>query len=158
MAAPLDDCNIYEQRAVVPFLWAEGIKSAEIHCRMLAQYGARTMHQRKIYEWLEPFKVGRTSVTDESRPGRPSTSRTDQHIQRVDALDQRRPTTHVSTCSTGSARMVTSSKRCGRGFVSNWKFLFWRDKEARWMIPEVHHCAGRLCRNVACSFVLHLRN
>jgi hypothetical protein len=56
MAAPLSDCNIEEQRAVVRFLWSEGIKSAEIHRRMLAQYGARTMHQRKIYEWIERFK------------------------------------------------------------------------------------------------------
>jgi transposase len=55
---------------------------------MLAQYTyeARTMHQQKIYEWIECFKEGGASVTDESRPGRPSTSRMDQHIQRVDAL------------------------------------------------------------------------
>jgi transposase len=86
MAAPLRDCTIKEQRAVVRFLWAEGVKSAEIHRRMLPQYGARTMHQRKIYERIERFKEGRTNVTDESRPGRPSTSHTDQHIQRVDAL------------------------------------------------------------------------
>jgi hypothetical protein len=56
MAAPLSDCAIEEQRAVVRFLWAEGVKSAEIHRRMLAQYGARTMHQRNIYEWTERFK------------------------------------------------------------------------------------------------------
>jgi hypothetical protein len=61
MAAPLSDCTIEEQRAVVRFLWAEGVKFAEIHRRMLAQYGARTMHQRKIYEWIERFKEGRTS-------------------------------------------------------------------------------------------------
>jgi hypothetical protein len=71
IAAPLRDCTIEEQHTVVCFLWAEGVKSAEIHPRMLAQYGARTMHQRKIYEWIERFKEGRTSVTDESRPGRP---------------------------------------------------------------------------------------
>jgi hypothetical protein len=50
MAAPLSDCTIEEQRTVVRFLWAEGVKSAEIHRRMLVQYGAGTMHQRKIYE------------------------------------------------------------------------------------------------------------
>jgi hypothetical protein len=66
MAAPLSDCTIEEQHTVVRFLWAEGVKSAEIHCRMLAQYGARTMHQQKIYEWIERFKEGRTSVMDES--------------------------------------------------------------------------------------------
>jgi transposase len=86
MAAPLSDCTIEEQRAVVRFMWAELVKSAEVHRRMLAQYGARTMHQRKICGWIEHFKEGRTSVMDESRPGRPSISRMDQHIQRVDAL------------------------------------------------------------------------
>jgi hypothetical protein len=86
MAASLSDCTIEEQCAVMRFLWAEEVKSAEIHRRMLAQYEARTMHQRKIYEWIECFKEGRTSVTNESRPGDPWTSRTDQHIQRVDAL------------------------------------------------------------------------
>jgi hypothetical protein len=52
-ATPLSDCTIEEQRAVVRFLWAEGVKSAEIHRRMLAQYGACTIYQRKIYEWKE---------------------------------------------------------------------------------------------------------
>jgi transposase len=85
MAVPLSNCTIEEQFAVVCFLWAEGVKSAEIHRRMLAQYGACTMHQQKNYEWIGRFKEGRTIVTDESRPGRPSTSRTDQRIQRVDA-------------------------------------------------------------------------
>jgi hypothetical protein len=86
MAAPLSDCTIEEQCAIVRFLWAEGVKSVEIHRQMLAQYGARTRHQQKIYEWTECFKEGRTSVTDESRPGRPSTLHTNQHILRKDAL------------------------------------------------------------------------
>jgi hypothetical protein len=86
MAAPLSDCPIKEQCTVVRFLWAEGVTSVEIHHRMLAHYGACTMHQWKIYEWIERSKEGRTSVTDESRPGCTSTSCTDQHIQRVDAL------------------------------------------------------------------------
>jgi hypothetical protein len=86
MATPLSDYTIKEQPTAVRFLWAEVVKSAEIHRWMLAQYGARAMHQRKIYEWTERVEEGRTSVTDESRPGPPSTSRMDQHIQGVDAL------------------------------------------------------------------------
>jgi len=42
---------------------------------MLAQYGQSTMSQRKVYEWVESFKSGRTRVTDEGRSGRPSTLR-----------------------------------------------------------------------------------
>jgi hypothetical protein len=76
MAAPLSVCIIEEQRAIVRFLWAEGVKSVEIHRRMLAQYGARTMHQPNICEWIERFKEGRTSATDESRHhARTNTSR-----------------------------------------------------------------------------------
>jgi len=51
MDAPLQDCSI-EERGVVRFLWAEGVKPVEIHCRMLAQYGQSTMSQRKVYEWV----------------------------------------------------------------------------------------------------------
>ena len=79
MNAPLQDCTIEEQRDVVRFLWAERVKSVEIHRRMLAQYGQNTMSQRKVYEWVERFKSGRTRVTDEGRYSRPSTSRTQDH-------------------------------------------------------------------------------
>jgi len=54
--APLQDCTIEEQRGVVRFLWAEGVKPVEIHRRMLVQYGQSTVSQRKIYEWVERFK------------------------------------------------------------------------------------------------------
>jgi len=77
--APLQDCTIEEQRGVVRFLWAEGVRPVEIHRRMLAQYRQSTMSQRKVYEWMERFKSGRTRVTDEGRTGRPSTSRTQDH-------------------------------------------------------------------------------
>jgi len=63
--APLLDCTIEEQRGVVRFLWAEGVKPVEIDRRMLAQYGQSTMSQRKVYEWVERFKSGRTRVADD---------------------------------------------------------------------------------------------
>ena len=79
MDSPLQDCIIEEQRGVLRFLWVEGAKPVEIHRRMLAQYGESTMSQRKVYEWVERFKSGRTHFTDEGRSGRPSTSRTQDH-------------------------------------------------------------------------------
>jgi hypothetical protein len=53
---------------------------------MFAQYGQSTMSQRKVYEWVERFKSGRTRVTDEGRSGRPSTSLTEDHIDTADAM------------------------------------------------------------------------
>jgi len=55
------------------------VKPVEIHRRTLAQYGQSTMSQRKVYEWVERFKSGRTRVADEGRSGRPSTTRTQDH-------------------------------------------------------------------------------
>ena len=75
MDAPLQDCTIERRRGVVRFLWAEGVKPVEIRRRKLAQYGQSTMSQQKVYEWVERFKSGRTSVTYEDRSVRPSTSR-----------------------------------------------------------------------------------
>jgi hypothetical protein len=62
MEAPLSECTISEQRAVIRFLWAEGIKPSEIHRRMLVQYGDKFIGQRKVYEWVEMFKNGETNV------------------------------------------------------------------------------------------------
>jgi len=75
MEAPLQHCTIEEQRGVVRFVWAGGVKPVEIHRRMLAQYEQSTVSQWKVYEWVERFKSGRTLVTDEGRSARPSTSR-----------------------------------------------------------------------------------
>jgi len=75
MDAPLQDRTNKEQRGVVRFLWAEGVKPVEIHRRMLAQCGQSTVSQQKVYEWVERFKSGRTRVTDEGRSGWPSTRR-----------------------------------------------------------------------------------
>ena len=41
----LQDCTTEEQRGVVRFLWAEGLKPVDIHRRMLAQHGQSTMSQ-----------------------------------------------------------------------------------------------------------------
>jgi transposase len=53
----------------------------EIIRRMQAQYGDNCLSRSKIYEWIDHFKKGRTSVCDEERSGRPSTSRTENNIQ-----------------------------------------------------------------------------
>jgi len=47
----------------------------EIHRHRLAQYRQSTVSKRKVYEWVEKFKSGRTRVTEEGRSGRASTSR-----------------------------------------------------------------------------------
>ena len=83
MAAPLSVCTKQEQRSVIRFLWSEGASGAEMHRRLSAQYGNSVLPQRSVYEWIEKFKNGRTSVTHEEGAGRPSTATTDDNIERV---------------------------------------------------------------------------
>ena len=83
MAAPLAVCTKEEQRAVIRFLWSEGVSGVEIHRRLLSQYGDSVLSRRSVYEWIERFKRGRTSVTHEEGAGRPSTSTTDEKIQQA---------------------------------------------------------------------------
>jgi transposase len=71
---------------VIRFLFAEGVKPVEIIRRMQAQYGDNCLSCNKIYEWIDHFKKGRTSVCDEERSGRPSTSRTENSIQAVERM------------------------------------------------------------------------
>jgi hypothetical protein len=62
---PLFICTKEEQRAVILFLWAEGVQGAEMHRRISVQYGNSVVLQRMVYEWIERFKNGRTSIKHE---------------------------------------------------------------------------------------------
>jgi len=44
------------------------------------------MSRTQCYEWFKRFKEGRISVGEEPRPGRPSTSTNDDHVERVRAV------------------------------------------------------------------------
>jgi hypothetical protein len=79
MEAPLSICTKEEMRGMIRFLFAEGVKPVEIIRRMQAQYGDNCLLRSKIYEWINHFKKGRTSVCDEEGSGRLSVSRTEQY-------------------------------------------------------------------------------
>jgi hypothetical protein len=62
---PLFICTKEEQRAVILFLWAEGVLGAEMYRRISVQYGNSVVSQRMVYEWIEGFKNGRTIIKHE---------------------------------------------------------------------------------------------
>jgi hypothetical protein len=47
------------------FLWAEGVPGAKMNRRISVQFGNSVMSQRTVYEWIERFKNGRTSIKHE---------------------------------------------------------------------------------------------
>ena len=44
------------------------------------------MSRTQCYDWFKRSKEGRMSVGEDSRPGRPSTSRNDEHVEKVRAV------------------------------------------------------------------------
>jgi hypothetical protein len=65
LEGPLFICTKEEQRAVILFLWAEGVPGAEMHRRISVQYGNRVVSQQMVYKWTERFKNGHTSIKHE---------------------------------------------------------------------------------------------
>jgi len=91
MSAHLSIHTKEEQTSIIRFLWAEGVKGAEIHARLCIQYGDNALPQRSIYKWIEMFKKGQTSVMDAEHSGRPSTSATDEKLEAVLVLPRAYP-------------------------------------------------------------------
>ena len=53
-------------------------------CKMLTKaYGESAINKKRVYEWYEHFQDGRKDVEDDERPGRPSTSTTDENLEKV---------------------------------------------------------------------------
>ena len=51
---------------------------------MLQQaYGEDCLSRTQYYEWYRRFKSGRTSIEDDPKAGRPSSSTGDDHIEKV---------------------------------------------------------------------------
>jgi hypothetical protein len=86
MAVPLATCTKEEQRSVIRFLRAEGVKPVEIHRRMEVQYGDACLSQQQVYEWSRKFLNGVSSVRDSPRPGQAHRVVTPEAIAAVEAI------------------------------------------------------------------------
>ena len=49
-------------------------------------YGDNLMSHSRVFEWHKRFSDGRDEVEDDEHPGRPSTSKTDQNIQKISEI------------------------------------------------------------------------
>lgn len=131
MASPLEDSTLVEQRSVIRFLLAEGEKPANIYSRMTKVYGESCMNRGNFYKWIEQFKNGRTSVTDEHRSGRPVEVSTPSLVTRIDNIirEDRRVTVELIAetvqVSVGTVHNIISDK------------LKYRKTSARWVPKEL---------------------
>ena len=73
-------------RGVIEFLTLEGQSATQIHDRMLKIYGEQCPSKATIYNWINEFKRGRTSVTNVPPPGRPKTVSTAETLSTLEKL------------------------------------------------------------------------
>ena len=78
--------ELEEQRVCIKFCFKLG-KSATETVQLIQQaFGDSAMSKTQCYEWFSRFKTGRTSTDDDPKPGRPSTSTDDAHVEKVNSL------------------------------------------------------------------------
>ena len=74
------------QRANVFLLWKTQKKTADIVAHLRDAHGDKALNERSVRRWIEAFKAGRTSVSDEGRSGRPRSSSRQRLVKRVQSL------------------------------------------------------------------------
>lgn len=72
-----------EQRIALKFLVRLGKTPSQARKLLQQVYGDKTMSRTRVFEWHKRFKEGREDVEDNSRSGRPTTSRTELNVERV---------------------------------------------------------------------------
>jgi len=109
----------HKQRICVKFCVKIGKSVTETFEMLKTAFREEAMGRTQTYEWWKRFKEGRTSVDDDPRLGRPSTSKTDDNVAKVREVirSDRRLTVRevgeeVSTSKTVSHEILT--KNLGR--------------------------------------------
>ena len=73
-----------DQRICIKFCVKNEIVKCNKVCKMLTKaYDESAMSKTRVHEWYKRFQDGREDVKDDERPGRPSTSTTDENVEKV---------------------------------------------------------------------------
>lgn len=72
-----------EQRTCVKFCVSNEISCADTLKMLQKAFGESALSKTRVYEWYRAFKDGRETVEDMPRSGRPSTSVTDDNVDKI---------------------------------------------------------------------------
>lgn len=104
-----------EQRICIKFCFKLGKTGTETYEMMKTAFADEAMSRARVFEWFRRFKEGRESADSDPRSGRPSTSRNENMIARVNALvrsDRRLTVREIAEeCEISTAE---NDRSCGR--------------------------------------------
>ncbi|KAJ8948678.1 hypothetical protein NQ318_004466 [Aromia moschata] len=75
-----------KQRVNLKFLVKLGKTFTEAYAMFKEVYGNECLSHTQVFEWFKRVKEGRETTEDDPRPGRPSTSKTDENIEKIGKL------------------------------------------------------------------------
>ncbi|UYV71881.1 hypothetical protein LAZ67_9000866 [Cordylochernes scorpioides] len=136
MATKTNSRPKYEMRAVIHFLYHEGVKPFEIYSRMKAVYGDKCLSQHRIFEWVIKFKSGIESLDDSPRPGAPVKVSDDATIWAIDEMIQNDRNISIKVISAepsyGSVQNIITKHLNYRKLCTRWvPRLFTKEMEKR---------------------------
>ena len=76
----------FEQQCAIKFFVKLGETGIETFNNLKQAYGEHALSRSQVFKWYKAFSEGRESVKDEPRSGRPSTSKMDNNVEKVQAL------------------------------------------------------------------------
>ena len=75
-----------ECRAVIRYLYIKSKTGKEIHAELANVYGFSAPSNAQVKVWVGEFKLGRTSLEDEARSGRPLDATDEEMCKKVRGL------------------------------------------------------------------------
>ena len=80
------DQRKFEQSSVIKFCVKLGESLTMTYEKLQRFYGEHSLYRSQVFRWHKSILEGREQVEDETRAGRPSTSKTDDYLERVGLL------------------------------------------------------------------------
>ena len=80
------DQQKFEQCCAIKFCVKLGESATVTYEKLQRAYGEQSLSRAQVFRWYKSFLEGREQVEDKPRAGRPSTSKTDNNVERVRSL------------------------------------------------------------------------